>query len=37
MLGEFGVRVKGEVEVDFGAIMERMRRIRASIAPVDSV
>mmetsp|Transcript_8373 Transcript_8373/g.14472 ORF Transcript_8373/g.14472 Transcript_8373/m.14472 type:complete len:736 (+) Transcript_8373:28-2235(+) len=35
--GEFGVRVKGEVEVDFGAIMERMRRIRASIAPVDSV
>jgi hypothetical protein len=31
------VRIKGEVEVDFGAIMERMRRIRASIAPIDSV
>ncbi len=34
--GDFGVRVRGEVEVDFGAVMERMRRLRASIAPVDS-
>ena len=33
---EFGVRVKGDVTVDFGFVMERMRRLRASIAPVDS-
>ncbi|MEO7402140.1 MAG: mercuric reductase, partial [Burkholderiales bacterium] len=26
----------GKVEVDFGAVMERMRRLRASIAPNDS-
>lgn len=32
----FGVHVKGEPEVDFGAVMERMRRIRASISPHDS-
>lgn len=34
--GEFGVRVSGEVEVDFGKVMERMRRLRADIAPNDS-
>jgi pyruvate/2-oxoglutarate dehydrogenase complex dihydrolipoamide dehydrogenase (E3) component len=33
---EFGVKVNGEVSVDFGFVMERMRRLRASIAPVDS-
>jgi pyruvate/2-oxoglutarate dehydrogenase complex dihydrolipoamide dehydrogenase (E3) component/uncharacterized membrane protein YdjX (TVP38/TMEM64 family) len=32
----FGVRVSG-VEVDFPAVMERMRRLRAGIAPHDSV
>ncbi len=34
--GEFGVRVGG-VEVDFAAVMERMRRLRAGIAPNDGV
>jgi pyruvate/2-oxoglutarate dehydrogenase complex dihydrolipoamide dehydrogenase (E3) component len=32
---EYGVKV-GKVEVDFGAVMERMRRLRARIAPNDS-
>jgi pyruvate/2-oxoglutarate dehydrogenase complex dihydrolipoamide dehydrogenase (E3) component len=32
----FGVRIRGEVEVDFKAVMERMRRIRAGISPHDS-
>ena len=32
----FGVRVKGEIEVDFEAVMERMRRIRTGISPSDS-
>jgi len=32
----FGVRVTGEVEVDFQAVMERMRRIRTGISPNDS-
>jgi pyruvate/2-oxoglutarate dehydrogenase complex dihydrolipoamide dehydrogenase (E3) component len=32
----FGVRVKGAVEVDFKAVMARMRRIRAGISPNDS-
>jgi len=31
---EFGVRV-GDVEVDFAAIMKRMRNLRAEIAPID--
>lgn len=35
--GSFGVRVPAGVEVDFPAVMERMRRIRAAISPVDSV
>ena len=34
--GEFGVRVPQGVEVDFPAIMERMRKLRAQISPVDS-
>ncbi len=32
----FGVRVGGPVEVDFAAIMERMRRLRARISHHDS-
>ncbi len=32
-----GVRVAGDVEVDFPAVMERMRALRARIAPHDSV
>jgi len=34
--GEFGVKVSGDISVDFGFVMERMRRLRAGIAPVDS-
>lgn len=33
----FGVRIDGTIRVDFGQVMERMRRLRASIAPHDSV
>ncbi len=33
---EFGVNVSGEVSVDFDFVMERLRRLRAGIAPVDS-
>jgi len=32
----FGVRVSGEVEPDFSAVMERMRRLRAGISDHDS-
>jgi pyruvate/2-oxoglutarate dehydrogenase complex dihydrolipoamide dehydrogenase (E3) component len=32
----FGIRVTGAVEVDFEAVMERMRRIRSEISPNDS-
>ena len=32
----FGVRVAGDVETDFAAVMERMRRLRADIAHNDS-
>jgi pyruvate/2-oxoglutarate dehydrogenase complex dihydrolipoamide dehydrogenase (E3) component len=35
--GEYGVHVPGDIKVDFGRAMERMRRLRASIAPNDSV
>ena len=31
-----GVRVAGPVEVDFGAVMERLRSVRARISPHDS-
>lgn len=35
--GEFGVHIPDGVRFDFGKAMERMRRLRASIAPNDSV
>lgn len=34
--GNFGVHVPDGTRVDFGAIMERMRRLRAEISPHDS-
>jgi len=34
--GRFGVRIEGDVTVDFGYVMERMRRLRAHISPADS-
>ncbi len=34
--GRFGVRIDGEISVDFGYVMERMRRLRAQISPIDS-
>ncbi len=33
---EFGVEIEGETHVDFAAVMERMRRLRASISKHDS-
>lgn len=33
--GDVGVRVPPGTAVDFGAVMERMRRLRARISPVD--
>ncbi len=35
--GEYGVKIPDGVEVDFSAVMERMRRLRAKISPHDSV
>jgi pyruvate/2-oxoglutarate dehydrogenase complex dihydrolipoamide dehydrogenase (E3) component len=35
-VGEFGVEVAGGYRVNFAAVMERMRGLRASIAPNDS-
>jgi pyruvate/2-oxoglutarate dehydrogenase complex dihydrolipoamide dehydrogenase (E3) component len=34
--GDFGIDVPGNVNVDFGAAMQRMRRLRARISPHDS-
>jgi pyruvate/2-oxoglutarate dehydrogenase complex dihydrolipoamide dehydrogenase (E3) component len=34
--GRFGVYARGDIEVDFAGVMERMRRIRAEISPHDS-
>ncbi|MCC7374179.1 MAG: hypothetical protein IT581_05970 [Verrucomicrobiales bacterium] len=34
--GEFGVNVPPGATVDFGRLMERMRRLRADISPHDS-
>ena len=34
--GRFGVRVNGAIEVDFPAVMQRMRRLRAGISHHDS-
>lgn len=31
---EFGVKVSGEVGIDFGKVMQRMRRIRSDISEV---
>ncbi|TVQ57502.1 MAG: mercuric reductase, partial [Phycisphaerales bacterium] len=33
---QYGVKVSGDVTVDFPAIMERMRKLRAKISPHDS-
>ena len=33
---EYGIKVPGGCEVDFGAVMERMRRLRAGISANDS-
>jgi pyruvate/2-oxoglutarate dehydrogenase complex dihydrolipoamide dehydrogenase (E3) component len=33
---EFGVRINGSIDVDFGAVMERMRKLRADISHNDS-
>ncbi len=33
---QYGVKINGEVSVDFSFVMERMRRLRAAISPVDS-
>jgi pyruvate/2-oxoglutarate dehydrogenase complex dihydrolipoamide dehydrogenase (E3) component len=33
---QLGVRIPGDPQVDFPAVMERMRRIRAAISPHDS-
>ena len=33
--GSYGVRIEGRVEVDFALAMERVRRLRAAIAPHD--
>ncbi|HIK46161.1 MAG TPA: mercuric reductase [Leptolyngbyaceae cyanobacterium M65_K2018_010] len=32
----FGIDSSGSIEIDFGAVMERLRRIRAGISPHDS-
>ncbi len=32
----FGVIIQGEIKIDFKAIMERMRKIRAEISENDS-
>jgi pyruvate/2-oxoglutarate dehydrogenase complex dihydrolipoamide dehydrogenase (E3) component len=34
--GRLGIRIQGEVSVDFQAVMERMREVRARISPLDS-
>jgi len=34
--GAFGVRISGDIDVDFAAVMERMRKLRAGISHHDS-
>ncbi len=34
--GQFGIGVPGPPAVDFGKVMERMRRLRAELSPIDS-
>lgn len=36
MASEFGIHGSGKPQADFGAIMQRLRRLRADIAPNDS-
>ena len=36
LAGEYGVEVPPGTRVDFAAVMERMRRLRASLSPTDS-
>ncbi|GAB5357456.1 hypothetical protein AAMO2058_000376200 [Amorphochlora amoebiformis] len=33
---EYGINIEGKITVDFGAVMKRLRRLRASLAPNDS-
>ncbi len=33
---QFGINTPGEINVDFSAVMERLRRVRAEISPNDS-
>lgn len=33
---DYGIEIQGEVKVDFPAIMQRLRKLRADISPVDS-
>lgn len=35
-LADMGISIKGEVEIDFGAVMTRLRRLRAKISENDS-
>ena len=35
--GEYGIHVPAGVRVEFGEVMERMRRLRAQLSPADSV
>ncbi|MFT6618747.1 MAG: pyruvate/2-oxoglutarate dehydrogenase complex dihydrolipoamide dehydrogenase (E3) component, partial [Limisphaerales bacterium] len=35
--GQFGVTVPDGVSIDFGKVMERMRKLRSDISPADSV
>jgi pyruvate/2-oxoglutarate dehydrogenase complex dihydrolipoamide dehydrogenase (E3) component len=35
-VGRFGIKIAGAIEVDFAAVMDRMRRIRSDISPNDS-
>lgn len=34
--GEFGIHLPSGIQVDFGEVMSRMRKLRAAISPVDS-
>ncbi len=33
---DFGIQIDGEVRIDFGQVMERLRKLRAEISAVDS-
>jgi pyruvate/2-oxoglutarate dehydrogenase complex dihydrolipoamide dehydrogenase (E3) component len=35
--GEFGVKINGSIEVDFPALMDRIKRIRADISNHDAI